>query len=101
VNAEMIGQPLGNAGNADVPGDVALELARGYAEIAERVRNDPAIVIAGEKEGRIAVRITFMHRRNIAMRQKVCCGTGVIHDVFSSIVPTESAIRSGNEQPSL
>ena len=67
---EVIGQPLGNAGNADVPGDVAFELARGHTEIAERVRNDPAVVITGEKKGRIAVRIIFMHRRNIRRRQK-------------------------------
>jgi hypothetical protein len=41
MRVELLGQHLGDAGNADVPGDVADQFALRQAEIAERARNQP------------------------------------------------------------
>ena len=48
MRAEQVGELRGDAGDADVPGDVPDELAFGQAEIAERGGNQPAVVVAGE-----------------------------------------------------
>ena len=40
MRAQMIRQLLGDAGNADVPGDVAGQFSFGHAEITERAGND-------------------------------------------------------------
>ena len=47
-------QRLGDAGNADVPGDVAFKLARGDAERAERARDQPPGMVGGQQEIRAA-----------------------------------------------
>jgi hypothetical protein len=41
-----------------------LHLAGGHAEIAERARHQPAVMIAGEEERRPAACIFLNHRRN-------------------------------------
>ena len=38
MRVEMLRQRLGDAGNADVPGDMARQFALGQAEVAERAR---------------------------------------------------------------
>jgi hypothetical protein len=65
MRIEMIRQRVGDAGNADVPGDVAGELALAHAEIAECLRQQPAVMIRGQQERRASVRISLQHRRNI------------------------------------
>ena len=70
MNVELVGQHLCDTGNADVPGDMADKLVLRKAEIAERARNQPAVMIAGEEEGRLPRRVIFVHRRNIRLRQK-------------------------------
>ena len=56
---------LGDAGNADVPADVAHQFALGQAEIVENARNQPAVVVAREQKRRTARRIEFADRGNI------------------------------------
>jgi hypothetical protein len=70
MRVHLVRELFGDAGNADVPGDVAGELALGHAEIAERTRNDSPVVIAGEEEGRGARLVKFEHRRNVCLRQE-------------------------------
>ena len=45
MRIELFRQRVGNACNADIPGDVPLELAQGHAEIAERVRDGAAVMV--------------------------------------------------------
>ena len=65
MGVELLRERLGDAGNADVPGDVARQLALGQAEIAERARNQPAVMVAGQQERRASAGIKFADRRNI------------------------------------
>ena len=70
MRVEMIRELLRDAGNADVPGDVARQLAFGQAEIAERLRQQPAVMIRRQQERRTAGRILLEHRRNIFSAQE-------------------------------
>ena len=65
MGAEMIGQRFGDAGNADVPGDVAHQFALGQSEIAEHPRNQLAVMITSEQKRRPPRGIIFMDRRNL------------------------------------
>ena len=58
-------KPFGHAGNADIPGDVAHKFALGQAEIAEPLRQQPPVMVAGKQERRGACRVAFVHRRDI------------------------------------
>ena len=65
MRVEMLRQHLGDAGNADVPGDVPRQFALGQAEIAEHARDQPAVMVAGQQERRASRIIIFAHRGNI------------------------------------
>ena len=65
MGVEMLRERLRDAGNADVPGDVAHQLALGQAEIAENARDQPAVMVAGQQEGRASAGIEFADRRNL------------------------------------
>ena len=65
MRVEILRHPLGDAGDADVPADVPLQLALRQAEIAERLRNQAAVMIAGEQERRASQIIVFADRGNI------------------------------------
>ncbi len=70
MRVEMLRQPLGDAGNSDVPADMPYKLAFGQPEIAERARNEPSVVVAGEKERRAAGDVEFTNRWNILAAEK-------------------------------
>jgi len=59
--AERVGHRFGHAGDADVVSDVARAFAFVDAEVAQRARNHPAVVIAGEEERRSAARVAHDH----------------------------------------
>ena len=65
MRVEMLRQRLGDAGNADIPGDMPRQFALGQAEIAEHARNQPAVMVAGEQERRAPRGIIFADRGNI------------------------------------
>ena len=65
MRVELLCQRLGDAGNPDIPGDMALEFAGGQPEIAKCARDQPAVMIAGQQKWRASGGITFVDRRNI------------------------------------
>src|ERR1700730_9347571 len=65
MRVEMFRQRLGDAGNADIPGDMPRQLGCRQPEIAERARDLPAVMIRCQQERRAALGIIFMNRRNI------------------------------------
>ena len=65
MGVEMPGELLRDAGNANVPCDVARQFARGHAEIAERARDQPSVMVAGQQKRRAACLVKFLHRWNI------------------------------------
>lgn len=71
MGVQHLRQPIGDAGDADVPGDVPRQLALGDAEIAERARQDPPVVIRGEQEGRLTAGVDFMDRINLALAEQL------------------------------
>ena len=70
MRVELFRQLFRDAGNADVPGDVPRQLALGQSEIAQHARNQPAVVIASEKERRPSRGIVLADRGNIFGSQK-------------------------------
>ena len=70
MRAKMIRQRLGDACNADVPGDVAHQLALRQPEIAERARDQPSVMVAGEEKRRASRGIIFVDRRNFVAVQQ-------------------------------
>ena len=65
MRVQMLRQRVGDAGNADIPGDMPRQLARRQPEIAEHARDQPAVMIAGQQERRASGGIIFENRRNI------------------------------------
>ena len=65
MGVEMFRERLRDAGNADVPGDMARQFALRQAEVAEPVRNESSIMVAREQKRRAAGGVKFAHRRNI------------------------------------
>src|SRR6202035_4950575 len=59
MRAEMSGQRLRDAGDADVPGDVTRQLAFRQAEIAEPARDRLAIMIRCQQERRAPGGVMF------------------------------------------
>ena len=70
MRVELLRQRLGDAGDADIPGDVAGQFARGQAEIAERARDQAAVMVRGQQERRAALRILFENRRNFILAEE-------------------------------
>ncbi len=70
MRVQMLRQRFGDTGDADIPGDVPLELAGRQAEIAEGLREQPAVVVAGQQERRAACGIMFQNRRNICVSKE-------------------------------
>lgn len=68
---QQLGEPLGDAGDADVPGDVPRHLACRDAEVAERTRQHPTVMIRDEQEGRLSFRIHLMHGRNVTLAEQL------------------------------
>ena len=64
-----MGDALGDAGDPDVPGDMAGQFVLGQAEIAEHARDRAAVVVAGEKEGRGAIDIQFENGIDLVGRE--------------------------------
>lgn len=78
MRIQHLRQPLGNAGDADVPGDVPRQFALGDAEIAERTRQDVAVMVRCEQERRCALCIHLMHWWNIASSQELIRRLGCV-----------------------
>jgi hypothetical protein len=64
MDAHLLREQRSDAGDTDIPGNMPLHLTGGHAEIAERARHQPAVMIAGEEERRPAACIFLNHRRN-------------------------------------
>src|ERR1700744_5585693 len=73
MRAEHGREPLGDPGDADVPGDVPYELALGPAEIAEPFGDQAAIMIAGKQERRVSARVLLEYRRYVVNAEKHRC----------------------------
>lgn len=71
MRIEQLCESLGDASNADVPADVPDKLAFRDAEIAQRVRQHPSVMIRGEQEGRSPLRILLMHGRSVALAKQL------------------------------
>jgi hypothetical protein len=78
MRIEHVCHPLGDTGNADVPGDVPRQLVFRNAEIAECARQNPSVVIRGEQEGRCACRIHLMHWRNVTLAEQLIRRAGCV-----------------------
>ncbi|GMO93705.1 hypothetical protein TM239_03420 [Bradyrhizobium sp. TM239] len=78
MRIEHLGEPIGDAGNADIPADVPDKLAFRDAEITERARQDPSVMIRGEQEGRCSFRIHLMHGRTIALAEQLIGRLGYV-----------------------
>ena len=65
MRVEMSGQRLGDAGNADIPGDVPHPFGGRHPEIAQHARDQPAVMVASEQKRRTSRRIIFPNRRNL------------------------------------
>jgi hypothetical protein len=65
VGTERGGNLLGDARDADIPGDMPLPFMIVQPEVAECVRNQTAVVIAGEDERRRSARLPFKHGRGV------------------------------------
>src|ERR1700722_12780871 len=50
MGIELFRQRVGDAGDADVPGDMPRQLAGRQPEIAEGTRDQPAVMVAGQEE---------------------------------------------------
>ena len=70
MRVELFRQRIRNPGNADIPGDVPLELAPRQPEIAKRTRDGPAVMVTGQQERRAPRAIILAHRRNILAVQE-------------------------------
>ena len=70
MRVDLLRQRLGDAGNADVPGDVARQFAGRHAEIAERARDQAAVMIRRQQERRASLRILFENRRNFIFSEE-------------------------------
>ena len=65
MRVEMSGQRLGDAGNADIPGDVPCQFGGRHPEIGEPARDQPAVMVTDEQKRRASRRIDFANRRNL------------------------------------
>ena len=65
MRVHLVGEPLGDAGNADVPGDVARQFTLGQSEITQHARDRPSVMVTGEQKRRAAGCVIFADRRNI------------------------------------
>ena len=70
MRVETFRQRVGDAGDADIPGDMPLEFARRQAEIDERARDDSPVMVACQQEWRAPGRMILEHRRNIPAIQE-------------------------------
>ncbi len=70
VRIELPRQRLRDAGDADIPGDMANQLALRQPEIAKLLWNQPAVMVAGEEIRRAPRGIMFVDRGNIFVTQK-------------------------------
>ena len=70
MGVEKFRKPLGNAGNADVPGDMPRQLAFAQAEIAEGFGYQRPVVITKEQKRRAPCGVIFLHRRRIFTSKK-------------------------------
>ena len=64
----------GDVGGADVPADVARQLALVEAEVVQAARHAPAGVIADQQDGRRALRIEDLVGRRFVLGQQRCGG---------------------------
>ena len=101
MRAQMLRQPLGDTGNADVPADMPRQLALGQPEVAEHAGNESAIVVAGEEKRRPSGGIKFADRGNILGCEEYLSVAGVVQDMIPKTLPIEAAYRPGNEQGSI
>ena len=74
---QRLGQPFGDPGDADIPGDVPLPLALRQAQRAQPVRDRPPGMIAAQQEIGAARRPQHPHRRGIVLREQA--QFGVVH----------------------
>ena len=73
---ERLGQPLGDPGDADIPGDVTAEIAVGEAEHAEPPRDGAAGMVAGQQEVGAARRAQHADRRGVTLGEQARGGCG-------------------------
>ena len=66
---ERIRQHEAEPGNADVPGDVPLQLRLGQAQPAEGARNEVAGVVGHQHERRFAAGVVNRDRSRLVRRQ--------------------------------
>ena len=71
MRVELLRQRIRHAGNADIPGDMPRQLALREPEIAETARDQPAVVVASQKERRAPGRVNFQNRRKILLIEQV------------------------------
>ncbi len=65
MRAEMVRQLLGDAGDPDIPGDVAPKLALGQPELAKCAGNQPSVMVTGDEKRRTAGGVMFVNGGNI------------------------------------
>ena len=82
---ERVGDQLGDGGDADVPGDVALELALRQAELPEAPRDEPAGVVAGQEERRRAVRGATVDRLRLVVGKQIQLQSSSVSVVSAAI----------------
>src|SRR5262249_22777594 len=67
---EMIRELLRDAGDADVPADVPRKFALAHAEIAELLRQQPAVMVRCQQERRTAGGIPLEPRRDVGVAEQ-------------------------------
>ena len=70
VGVEVFRQRVGDAGDADIPGDMPLEFAGRQAEIAKRAGNDAAVMVGCQQERRGRFGVVLQDRCNIILNKE-------------------------------
>jgi len=79
VDVHFLRKPRRDLGDADIPRDMAFMFAGVHAEIAERARDQPAVMIAGEEERRAAPGIFLENRGNFVVLKESSCVARFVH----------------------
>lgn len=94
VGAEAGLQSAGDAGGADVPGDMVAQIAIGNAECAERGRKTVTRVVANENDTAIAAALDQIVGRGLIGTNEFCLRQGVTFQRTVSIASKDRTLSS-------